>query len=410
MSVKESPRFWGAAAAGAAGLAGGVVLAAAVGVARAAARVDRGTDFPVAVLRLEAAHTPGGRARVWLTGAGVSAPGRHSLLFDAPGTPHPRPDRTEARGHARLGPVVARSGGAVAREVLGVDRGSLEAGCSGRMVGWWYASPDELGYRVEEITYESELGPMGAWIVHPRRSWRPRGRRWAIHMHGRGASPAETFRGIEPFAHAGITSLIVRYRNDEGEPEGLNGRYGMGLSESRDLDAAIAAVRARGAERVTLVGWSMGGTASLVSATRGVHRDVIDGLVLDSPGVDWSSIIRAHTRESRVPGWIADLGMRLLAHGCVASGEPGGIDLGTLTPAVFASGLEVPVLLLASPDDRYVSWDGARELARLRPELVQFASIPGAGHVRLWNTDPEKWEETVLGFVSALPKPGWRGQ
>lgn len=207
-----------------------------------------------------------------------------------------------------------------------------------------------------------------------------------------------------------MTSLIVRYRNDAGEPAGLNGRYGLGLAESRDVDAAIDEALSRGAERVTLVGWSMGGTASLVAATRGAHRDRIDGLVLDSPGVDWPGLLRAQAGLRGVPGWIANLGMRLLANGLVASGEPDGIDFSALAPKSFARGLAVPALVLASPDDAYVPWEGARRFAGLRSELVELVTIPRAGHVRLWNADPEKWESTVLRFVSALPKPGWRGQ
>lgn len=399
--MKVSNRARIAAAFGAA-LACATVFSAGAKLARTAVQLDRLIERPVRVLKV----TGGDRPRVWLTGAGTKARGRHSLLFDSQFTDDGRVNE-EASGHARIGKIVSRDGDAVVRELLGVDRRTLSAGQTGRMVGWWYASPDELGYRVEDVTYETELGPMDAWIVRPRF---PRKKRWAIHTHGRGASAPETFRGIAPLARAGVTSLIIRYRNDVGAPAGHAGRYGLGLSESRDVDAAIAYAVSRGAERVTLVGWSMGGSASLVSATSGPHRHLIDGIVLDSPGVDWGELLRAHAKIKHAPTWLANVGMALLSSGIIKSGEPDGIDFEVLRPEHFASRLEVPVLVLASPNDVYVPWDGAKKLAALRPDLVQFVSIPHAGHVRLWNVDPEKWEQSVLTFVSALPKPAWRGQ
>lgn len=395
-------------------IAGAAVVGATVGVAAASAgvsaylarlsvTVDRGLERPVSVLRV----VPGDVPLVWLTGEGSRARGQHSLLFDPPGAPPGDGVGAQPTGHARLGPVIRRNGADVLRAVRAVDSGDLVAGARGRMVGWWYTNPEELGYRVEETTYETELGPMTAWIVHPKR---PRKKRWAIHMHGRGASPAETFRGIEPFAHAGVTSMIITYRNDLGAPAGLHGRYGMGVSESRDLDAAITEARARGAERVTLMGWSMGGTASLVSVARGEHCDVIDGLILESPGADWAQILRDKAAQVKLPGWIADAGMALLARGLVPSGEAAGIDFECLAPERLAASLDVPTLILASPDDRFVPWRGSQVIAEARPDLVELVSIPGAGHVRLWNVDPELWESTVLRFVAALPRPGWRGQ
>lgn len=384
---------------GAAGvLAGVAACVTSVALARTAVRVDQVSERSVSVLQTVPGETP----RVWITGQGVNAVGRQSLLFGPPSHEAGTDTKREPVGHAKLGPVLARNDLAVLREVEQVDRGTLVAGATGRMVGWWYATPEELGYRVEATAYMTELGPMDAWIVHPKR---PKNRRWAIHVHGRGASPAETFRGIAPFARAGVTSLILSYRNDEGQPRGHHGRYGMGISESHDVDAAIAFVLDRGAERVTLFGWSMGGSAALLTAARGNYRHHIDGIVLDSPGLDWPGVLRKHAWEKRVPAWIANWGMGLLQRGFVASGVSSGVDFTALTPEAFAQELKLPVLLLASPDDRFVPWSGARQFAKLRADLVRLVIIPGAGHVRLWNVDALKWEQSVLDFVSELPPP-----
>lgn len=423
MSAKRALATAGAAvgiAVGVAGAAAGVTAAVTRKLAHRVVEVDRGLERPVRVLGV----TEGASPAVWLEGEGVAAAGQQSLLFSAPTFErssqrgrHAAVEGASASedlahfaghaGHARLGPVIAKDGRAVLREIVRIDSGELVAGASGRMVGWWYTHPAELGYPVEEIEYDSELGPMTAWIVHPKKN---RKKRWAIHIHGRGASPIETVRGVTPFVESGVTSMIIAYRNDPGQPGGSNDRYGMGISEARDVEAAIAEARARGAQRVTLMGWSMGGTAALVTLANGKHRDIIDGVVLDSPGADWADIVRDKTRQAHLPGWVAGAGMRLLESGAVASGEDGGINMLSLRPEELAKHIDVPTLILASPDDRYVPWDGARRIAAARPDLVQFVSVPGAGHVRLWNVDPDAWEQRVKTFVSQLPKPGWRGQ
>ena len=376
-------------AAAAAGSA--AVVAAGVQLARRAVTPARVPEARAVVQRLE---RDGDAVVAWLRGPDTSLPGRYSLLFDG------------GAGHARLGPVRGRAGGTTARAVLGVDRGTLREGASGRIAGWWYTHPAELGLRAERIAYATELGDAEAWLVRPRRA---RKRRWAVHVHGRGALPEETLRGVAPLARAGITSLVISYRNDPGAPSGQYGRYGVGLAESRDVDAAIAEARRRGAERVTLFGWSMGGTAALVAATRGRHTGVVDGLILDSPAVDWASLLRHHAAALRAPRLVAELGIGLLDRGLVRAGEPGGIVFGGLTPEAFARELRVPVLLHAGEQDSFVPPAGARRLAELRPDLVQLRLQPDGEHVKLWNVDPGPWERVTEQFARALPRPAWRG-
>ncbi|PRI12137.1 alpha/beta hydrolase family protein [Leucobacter massiliensis] len=373
-------------------LAVGAVGAAAVGMRLAQLAVTpEEPETPVRVTRLSGDD---GRRIVWLRGTDAELEGRCSYLFDS------------GRGHARLGPVIDRGPDGLARPLVQLDRGSPAVGSAGRLTGWWFTDPAELGYRTERITYPTELGDAEAWLVRPRF---PRKKRWAVHVHGRGALPEEAIRGVAPFARAGITSLVISYRNDPGAPRGDHGRYGIGIAEARDVDAAIAEAARRGAERVTLVGWSMGGTACLVAATRGAHRSLVDGLVLDSPGIDWTALLRYHAAARSAPRFVADLGIGLLGRGIVRAGEPGGLAIAGLSAEAFAEKLEVPVLIHASEGDTFVPCDGARRLAELRPELVQLRLQPRGEHVRLWNVDPESWERVTEVFARALPRPPWRG-
>ncbi|GAB2552177.1 hypothetical protein [Leucobacter ruminantium] len=377
-------------AATAAAVAGGAI-AVGTALARLAVTPARRPAEGVVVERVE--HRDGAVA-VRLRGEDAELPGRYSFLFD------------EGAGHARLGDVIEARAGAVVRPVVAVDRGELRPGARGRITGWWYTDPAELGLDCETIVYPTELGDARAWLVRPARAKK---RRWAVHVHGRGALPEEAIRGAAPLARAGITSLIISYRNDPGAPAGQHGRYGVGLSESRDVDAAVAEALRRGAERVTLVGWSMGGTACLVSAARGAHAKSIDGVILDSPAVDWRSLLRHQAGGRRMPMPVADIGIRLLDRGLVRAGEPGGIPFESLTPEAFAHELMVPVLIHASTADTFVPSGPAERLAELRPDLVQLRLRDAGEHVKLWNVDPERWERVTEAFARALPRPAWRG-
>jgi dienelactone hydrolase len=203
---------------------------------------------------------------------------------------------------------------------------------------------------------------------------------------------------------------VISYRNDPGAPAGDNGRYGIGVSEARDVDAAIAEAQRRGASRVTLFGWSMGGTACLVAATAGDYAALIDGIVLDSPALDWATLLRHQASLMRVPRAIADMGIGMLDAGVVRTGEPAGITLADLTPEAFAKHLSVPVLIHASKGDTFVPCEGSQRLAAARPEMVQLRLQEEGEHVRLWNVSPGAWEKATEQFVRALPRPPWRGE
>lgn len=394
---------WGMIAAG--GLvAGGAIAAAAVLAgsavfARAVATPAARPAVPVVLVRL---GRVGDAAVVWLRGPDVALPGQYGLIWDG--------------GKARLGPVVGRSAGLVAREIVSLDAGQLREGTRCRITGWWYPSAEALAAEsadvasVDEIALPLEGGPAPAWVLRPAKRARPGRRgRWAIHVHGRGALPAETLRGVAPLARAGVTSLVVSYRNDPGAPAGEGGRYGFGVTEARDVDAAVKYALEQGATRVTLVGWSMGATACLVAAAHGDYRDRIDGLILDSPAIDWPGLLEHQAQLHRAPGVLARLGMSLIERGVVSTDAAAGLDLSQVTPEVIARELCVPTLIHASRGDTFVPSTGAERLAQLRPELVHLRLVDKGEHVKLWNVEPQAWERVTETFARALPRPAWRG-
>ncbi|MGL4175835.1 MAG: alpha/beta hydrolase family protein [Dermatophilaceae bacterium] len=305
-------------------------------------------------------------------------------------------------GHARVGDVIRHDDGAgrVERELLGVDRGRLEPGPARWNQYFHGAAPDAgLGLPTEHTTYEGELGPMPAWVVTPPSG---PGERWAVLVHGRGAQREECVRAIPPLLDAGVTALVPTYRNDEGVPSGVDGRYALGLSEWRDIDAAMRFATDRGARELLLVGWSMGAAIVLQTLDRSPLSGSVSRVVLDAPVVDWGDVLAHHARQAHLPRHIGPLARMMMSrrwwHRLVGVHEA--VDLALTDWVGRADELRHPMLVVHSADDEFVPCGPSRALAAARPDLVTFEEWHTARHTKEWNTDPERWERVVREFVS----------
>ncbi|ROQ64313.1 hypothetical protein EDF36_1278 [Rathayibacter sp. PhB152] len=302
------------------------------------------------------------------------------------------------RGHARIGRLLATGRGRVVRELGAVDRGTLRPGARGRLNGWLLLSPRETGlpFTAEEVP--TQFGAAPAWLFPAEED----GGVWAIHVHGRATTREETLRGIAAFHRAGVTSLVVSYRNDGDAPESPDRRYALGETEWRDVDAAIRFAERRGARRVMLVGWSMGGAIVLQTALRSSRRGLIAGLVLDSPVIDWRVTLRKQARLNRIPAPIAALALTAMQRpwSAALTGQSSHVPLAAMDLVERAAELTVPVLLLHSVDDDFVPSGPSEALAAARPDLVELVLFHGAGHTRLWNDDPALWEASVERWLA----------
>lgn len=157
-------------------------------------------------------------------------------------------------GHAIIENVTGSSAHTVTRR-LRLVRGHLVVGMKVAIDSWVYeGNPSQaLGLTFANVKIPDELGPMPAWLV-PGHS-----HTWAIVVHGINGGPEDGLR-ITPTLHAdGLPTLLITYREDVGAPLSPDGLHHMGLTEWRDLQAAARYALAHGAQRLVLVGYSMGG-------------------------------------------------------------------------------------------------------------------------------------------------------
>ena len=330
-------------------------------------------------------------------------PGRYGLWLDG------------GRGHARVGEVIERGPLTVTRAVIGLDRGELSVGPA-RWNQYYYSDRPRvsLGLPDEDVTIISELGPMPAWLVRPADGPDPTGSGdpvaaqksgdWAVLVHGRGARKEETLRAVPVLRNAGWTSLVVAYRNDRDAPRGPDGRYNLGLSEWRDVEAALRYAVAQGARRVVLLGWSMGGAIVFQLLSRSALADHVVGVVLNSPVVDWGDVLTHHARTHNLPPSLVRLAQLLMASRgskrLVGVAEP--VDVALTNWVARADELRHPVLLIASDGDDFVPIASAAQLAARRPDLVRFERWQVARHCKEWNLDPGRWERVVTEFLADL--------
>ena len=253
-----------------------------------------------------------------------------------------------------------------------------------------YAYPDNpktaygMDYRI--VRYASELGDCPAWFI-PGSS-----RTWVIFAHGRGAHPNESLRIMPTLVDTGLPVLAITYRNDDGAPASAAGQHWLGLTEWRDLEAAMQYALDNGAEDFVLYGYSMGGGMCLNLLYESPLADKVRGVIMNSPVLDFGGTLDFVGNARRYPRFIVRFGKWVTSMRF-------GIDWERMNYLSRASELRAPVLVLHGEADDLIPAPLSQLLARARPDIVRYVGFADAGHARSWNLDPVRYESAVRAFL-----------
>ncbi|MEU5636046.1 alpha/beta hydrolase [Streptomyces rishiriensis] len=299
--------------------------------------------------------------------------------------------------HAVVGPVLPTAPhpvDTVVRRLERVTHGSLHSGDAVWLTpNLHVGNPGSaLGLDHADVDVPGELGNLPAWFVPGAR------RTWVIAVHGLGATREHALNVMGFLHRRRFPVLALAYRGDLGAPRPPDGLNHLGATEWRDLDAAMRYALRYGAERVVLLGWSTGAAMALRAAADSGLRDLVSGLVLDSPVLDWRTTLRALAAARHTPGALLPLAVR------AAEGRTG-LRGGAGDPAAAAAApdrLRVPTLIVHGPDDAVAPWGASRRLAARRPDLVTLHTVAGAPHGAMWNADPAAYEEALRRFLTPL--------
>lgn len=262
--------------------------------------------------------------------------------------------------------------------------------------GIYYATPADAGLHARDISITTPAGPCPAWRIDGDPST------WALHIHGLGSTRAGTLRGVLAATELGHTSLVVSYRNTAEGPRVGTRRSTLGHTETTDVDEAMGYAVRRGAQQIVLFGWSMGAVIALQIADRPRHHSLIAALVLDSPVLNWTEVIKTNCTRGGLPARAGHLATPWLTIQPLARliGLPGRIPLRSFDWIARAADLTMPTLILHGTRDDSVPIRLSQALRDDHPDLVELEAFD-AGHTLSWNTDPNRWQEAVTTWLQA---------
>jgi len=304
---------------------------------------------------------------------------------------------TGSKSYVKLGQVLSSDATSVTRKLLTHVGAGEQLAPDAAFSGWYFDSPDELHVPYRSELIGSSVGPCPAWVFPAEVDTDV----WVVQVHGRGTTRAEALRAVPVFRALGITSLLVSYRNDGEAPRSRAGTYALGATEWRDVDAAIGYARRAGARRVIVMGWSMGGAVALQVELSSPHQELLVGLILESPVVDWRVVLDYQGRMLRLPAPVTNLAIGALGSDWATPVTRAGhaIPFDRLDGVARADELTHPILILHSDDDGFVPSDASHGLAAARPDLVQLETFSVARHTKLWNYDQDRWTRTITEWL-----------
>lgn len=266
-------------------------------------------------------------------------------------------------------------------------------------VAAWPDDPSVLGGSRTTVD-----GPGGselpAWLFPARPAGgAPASGTWVVYAHGRSASLAEALRAVDVVTAAGHPALVVSHRGDGLAGDPADGVGGFGTREWPDLDAAVAAALDRGATDVVLWGTSQGAALAARVLEAGEHAGAVRAAVYDSPLLSLERTLELQAANRGIP--TALLRSTTVDAALWWAGLRGDLDTDAAEHADRAAGWSRPTLVLHGTEDDQVPADISRRIAELAdPATVEVALLPGVGHVRGWNADPEGYAEQVRAFLA----------
>ena len=296
-------------------------------------------------------------------------------------------------GLARVGEVVEEGEGFVTRRMTAVE-GRLRRPTAAELSRRYHQEDPFVAFGIQyrEVEYDGPLGAMTALQIGGRDDT------WVIFVHGLGAAPEDGTNVLPVIHDLDLPSLFINYRNDEGLPRDPSGRHQHGLTEWRDLHAAVEYVVARQDVRdIVLIGHSMGGGIVMKFLYESPLADRVAGVVMDAPVLDFNFPVDKGGRDRNLPTFVVSSVKWMTT-------ARFGVDWEAMDYLTDIDELNVPIMLFHGEIDPRIPVESSAELARLRPDLVTFSRYPHAAHVESWNVDRERYERELREFLVRVAK------
>lgn len=265
--------------------------------------------------------------------------------------------------------------------------------------------PFELGYRgdplkalglpFESVTYPTELGDADAWFVPAANMAGP----WAVYVHGIGGIRENGYRQLSILNEAGIPTLLITYRNDKGAPAEADPLYSFGVSEWRDLDAAVSWMVGRGAPSVILVAESMGGGIAGQFLMNSEQIEKVAALALDAPALDITEVVADKLGAKALP-----FAKTIATAGIAVFDLYRKAQLSKAVSLDAVASFPAPLFLAHGTADGLVPIAISDRLVAERTAPTSYLRT-NANHLLSFKEDPARYRAEMLGFLNSLEAP-----
>lgn len=258
--------------------------------------------------------------------------------------------------------------------------------------GWLGDKPEDFGFNSHQCFTTLPNGTKA--LISEKESTA-----WVIHIHGRKASYAEPLRNARQFDELGFSQLSISHLSD-GPPNGFGIRRStLGAKEWTQVSEAVEFVKAKGAQKVILFAWSLGGMMVNQYLSNADVPDEVKAIILDSPLLDYRSTLRVQALRAGYPEIAGDQVADVITNSRVlrALGFQS-VAIDEISALNKSLRVQLPTLLFYSLNDGYISMNGVFKYQELNGK-VSLVDIPGARHCRLFNEDKQKYQDSIARFV-----------
>ena len=245
-----------------------------------------------------------------------------------------------------------------------------------------------FGLGIDEVRAPCELGPLPAWLIDGRRST-------GLFVASCKCLDSRTQDRLmlPSFVESGYPVLVVSYRNDDGAPADPSGLRSWGLTEWRDLDAAISVAEREGAQDYILVGHDLGAEVVSMFLHESDHVGNVLGVVFDSPVLDLAGSLNYNSGP--VATLIGELGQEMARLRF-------GMEWDELDQVARADQFDVPVLALHGARDEVAPIEITERFVSARPDIARLVRFEQGAHGDLWNVDRSRYEAEVMAFLEGF--------
>jgi hypothetical protein len=121
-------------------------------------------------------------------------------------------------GYAQVGAITVRGDHSATRQLLR-RWGDPPPGAAARLDSFAFPGDPTTSFGIpyRDVAYSAPIGNLSAWRVgEPAATW-------AILVHGKNSELREALRILPSLTNAGVTSMVISYRNDEWAPSTADG-------------------------------------------------------------------------------------------------------------------------------------------------------------------------------------------